>query len=34
MIEFILNNKPIKTDQPTGSLLLDFVRYAQSLMGT
>jgi xanthine dehydrogenase small subunit len=34
MIEFILNNKPIKTDQPTGSLLLDFVRYEQSLMGT
>ena len=34
MIEFILNNKPIKTDQPIGSLLLDFVRYEQSLMGT
>ena len=34
MIEFVLNNKPIKTDQPTGSLLLDFVRYEQSLMGT
>jgi len=34
MIEFILNNKPIKTDQPTGSLLLDFVRYEQSLTGT
>jgi len=34
MIEFIINNKPIKTDQPTGSLLLDFVRYEQSLTGT
>jgi len=34
MIEFILNNKPVKTDLPNGSLLLDFVRYEQSLMGT
>ncbi|HIC37856.1 MAG TPA: 2Fe-2S iron-sulfur cluster binding domain-containing protein, partial [Candidatus Marinimicrobia bacterium] len=34
MIEFILNNKPVKTDQPSGSLLLDFVRYEQSLIGT
>jgi xanthine dehydrogenase small subunit len=34
MIEFILNNKPIKTNLPSGSLLLDFVRYDQSLMGT
>ena len=34
MIEFILNNKPIKTIQPSGALLLDFVRYVQSLTGT
>ena len=34
MIEFILNNKPIKTIQPSGALLLDFVRYEQSLTGT
>ena len=34
MIEFILNNNPIKTDHPSGALLLDFIRYEQSLMGT
>ena len=34
MIEFILNNNPIKTELPRGALLLDFVRYEKSLMGT
>jgi xanthine dehydrogenase small subunit len=34
MIEFILNNKTIKTEKPSGSLLLDFVRYDKSLTGT
>jgi xanthine dehydrogenase small subunit len=34
MIEFILNDTPIKTEQPNGALLLDFIRYNQSLMGT
>ena len=34
MTEFILNNQPINTDKPTGTLLLDFVRYEQSLTGT
>lgn len=34
MIEFILNNKTIKTGKPSGSLLLDFVRYDKSLTGT
>jgi len=34
MIEFILNNKTIKTDKRAGMTLLDFVRYEQRLMGT
>jgi len=34
MIEFILNNKSIKTEKSSGSLLLDFVRYDKSLIGT
>ena len=34
MIQFILNNKDIKTELPTGTTLLDFIRYQQHLMGT
>ena len=34
MINFILNNETIETDFPTGSLLLDYVRYYKSLKGT
>ncbi len=34
MIEFILNNKDIKTELPVGTTLLDFIRYHQHLMGT
>jgi len=34
MVEFFLNNNKISTDKPTGSLLLDFVRYDKSLTGT
>ena len=34
MIEFILNSEKISTDKPTGSLLLDFVRYDKALTGT
>ena len=34
MVEFILNNKKIKKEKPSGSLLLDFVRYDKSLTGT
>ena len=34
MIEFILNDKKITTDLPSGSLLLDFVRYEEDLKGT
>lgn len=34
MIEFILNNKTIKTALPSGMTLLDFVRYQQRLTGT
>ncbi len=34
MVEFILNNKKIKKGKPSGSLLLDFVRYDKSLTGT
>ncbi len=34
MIEFVLNNKKIKTDKNAGMTLLDFVRYGQRLMGT
>ncbi|MGB0930456.1 MAG: 2Fe-2S iron-sulfur cluster-binding protein, partial [Chitinophagales bacterium] len=34
MISFILNNKTVKTDLPSGSTLLDFVRYEKQLFGT
>ena len=34
MIEFILNNDEICTDQPPGSTVLDFVRYHRDLKGT
>jgi xanthine dehydrogenase small subunit len=34
MIEFILNNKTIKTSKNSGMTLLDFVRYEQRLTGT
>ncbi|RLD29236.1 MAG: (2Fe-2S)-binding protein [Bacteroidetes bacterium] len=34
MIEFILNNKTIKTSNNAGMTLLDFVRYEQRLTGT
>ena len=34
MIEFILNNRLIKTDKPSGYLLLDFIRYDKQLTGT
>ncbi len=34
MINFILNNKTIKTALPSGMTLLDFVRYEQRLTGT
>ena len=31
MIEFILNNDDVTTDLPTGTTVLDFVRYRQNL---
>ena len=34
MIEFILNNELIKTEVPTGSILLDFIRTNKQLSGT
>ena len=34
MLKFILNNEDIETDQPTGSTVLDFVRYHKDLKGT
>ena len=34
MINFILNNDDISTDQPPGSTVLDFVRYHKNLKGT
>ncbi len=34
MIEFILNNKTIKTKLPPGMTVLDFIRYEQNLKGT
>ncbi|MCC6825856.1 MAG: FAD binding domain-containing protein [Acidobacteria bacterium] len=34
MIEFILNNEKIATDRPSGTTILDFVRYNKSLTGT
>jgi xanthine dehydrogenase small subunit len=34
LIQFILNNKEISTALPSGTLLLDFIRYEQHLTGT
>ncbi len=34
MIKFILNDNDIETDQPSGSTVLDFVRYHKNLKGT
>lgn len=34
MLNFILNNEDISTDQPAGSTVLDFVRYHKDLKGT
>ena len=34
MVTFILNNKLIATDKPSGSSLLDYIRYEQGLTGT
>ena len=34
MLHFYLNDQLIRTDQPAGSTLLDFVRYTQHLKGT
>ena len=34
MIQFILNNKQIKTEKSASSILLDFIRYDQNLKGT
>ena len=34
MIEFILNDQDIATSQPSGSTVLDFVRYHKNLKGT
>jgi len=34
MLEFILNNKRIKTKKSASSILLDFIRYEQHLKGT
>ncbi len=34
MIRFLLNNELIETDFPSGSLLLDYVRYHKTLTGT
>jgi xanthine dehydrogenase small subunit len=34
MVRFILNDKEVSTDLPSGTTVLDFVRYHQHLMGT
>ena len=34
MITFILNNQLIQTEEPAGTVLLDFIRYKMHLMGT
>ena len=34
MIEFILNHQLIKTSEPEGSTVLDFIRYRKRLTGT
>src|SRR3954467_12714831 len=33
-MRFILNNSPVSSDLPPGTLLLDFVRYQKHLTGT
>ena len=34
MIDFILNDQDVSTDQPPGSTVLDFARYHKDLKGT
>jgi len=34
MIRFLLNNKLVQTDEPPGTLLVDFIRYDEHLTGT
>ncbi|HQR00169.1 MAG TPA: 2Fe-2S iron-sulfur cluster-binding protein, partial [Ferruginibacter sp.] len=34
MIRFILNDRAVQTDLPSGSTVLDFVRYHKRLTGT
>jgi xanthine dehydrogenase small subunit len=34
MVTFILNNEPVSSDKPSGSSLLDFIRYDMDLPGT
>ncbi len=34
MVEFILNKERVKTEFPTGSILLDFIRQSKHLVGT
>jgi xanthine dehydrogenase small subunit len=34
LVTFILNDQEVQTDKPTGTLLLDFIRYHQHLTGT
>ena len=34
MLRFILNEQSIETDLPSGSTVLDFIRYQKRLMGT
>jgi len=34
LLQFILNDKTIATDNPSGMTMLDFIRYYQHLMGT
>jgi len=34
LLQFILNDKTIATDKPSGMTMLDFIRYYQHLMGT
>lgn len=34
MIDFILNEQDVSTDQPSGSTVLDFIRYHKNLKGT
>jgi xanthine dehydrogenase small subunit len=34
MVTFILNNQLVRTDMPTGTPLVDYIRYEKDLMGT